>query len=81
MSTDVLKILSTIKGLADSTYQLLEQTFCDVGITDNTKGDVRMDICKQCDAYNNSTSQCRHCGCYMPIKTKIDAAKCPMSKW
>ena len=31
----------------------------------------RLDICKQCDRFIKTTSQCKECGCIMNLKTKL----------
>lgn len=41
----------------------------------------RMDICNKCEYLINMTKQCKKCGCFMEIKTKIDNAYCPIGKW
>lgn len=41
----------------------------------------RMNICKACEYYYTPTKQCKKCGCFMEIKTKIDNAICPIGKW
>ena len=41
----------------------------------------RMDICNKCDYFINMTKQCKKCGCFMEIKTRIDNAYCPIGKW
>ena len=41
----------------------------------------RFDICKGCPELIKLTSQCKKCGCIMRIKTKLEAAKCPIGKW
>jgi predicted Zn-ribbon and HTH transcriptional regulator len=41
----------------------------------------RMSICRGCPELIGVTSQCKKCGCFMLIKTKIEAAKCPLGKW
>jgi hypothetical protein len=42
---------------------------------------TRLDICKSCDQYLNMTHQCKVCGCFMELKTKIKISKCPLGKW
>lgn len=39
----------------------------------------RLSICKSCDMFLKGI--CKECGCYMPIKTKISHAFCPIGKW
>jgi hypothetical protein len=41
----------------------------------------RMNICKACPELIALTTQCKKCGCFMEIKTKLEAAKCPLGKW
>lgn len=41
----------------------------------------RFDICKSCPELIKATNQCKKCGCFMTVKTKLDKAKCPIGKW
>lgn len=41
----------------------------------------RLDICLSCPELIQKVNQCKRCGCFMNIKTKLDAAKCPLGKW
>lgn len=41
----------------------------------------RMSVCQTCEHYNTSTSQCKICGCFMPIKTRSTTSKCPKGYW
>ena len=43
--------------------------------------DARLEICKVCEFYRVKTNQCRKCGCFMKLKTKLEHAKCPIGKW
>lgn len=38
-------------------------------------------ICKECDSFVNLVKVCKECGCFMPAKTLIDDASCPLGKW
>ena len=40
----------------------------------------RMEICRACDEYN-SLRFCNQCKCFMPFKTALPFAKCPLKKW
>jgi hypothetical protein len=40
----------------------------------------RMSICQACPELL-PTKNCKQCGCFMTIKTKYEAAKCPLGKW
>ena len=43
--------------------------------------DKRINICKACPELIQLTTQCKKCGCFMNLKTKIEAATCPLGKW
>lgn len=46
----------------------------------NTKKD-RYNICLSCEARNKTFNTCTVCGCYLPAKTKLKKAGCPMELW
>jgi hypothetical protein len=41
----------------------------------------RMTVCKQCDSYMLGIRVCKECSCFMPIKTLLTDAVCPLGKW
>ena len=41
----------------------------------------RYEICLSCPELINISKQCKKCGCFMSIKTKLESAKCPLGKW
>ncbi len=45
--------------------------------------ETRMDLCKMCPygKYNSVTTQCTECGCFMPIKAKLESQQCPLGIW
>lgn len=45
------------------------------------KRQERLSICEECPRYIKFTSQCLECGCIMKLKTKLEAATCPLGKW
>lgn len=40
----------------------------------------RIELCKACDRLT-SFNICKECGCFMPVKTRIKSAECPIGKW
>jgi hypothetical protein len=42
---------------------------------------LRLETCLSCPELIKTTKQCKKCGCLMTVKTKLEAAKCPMGKW
>lgn len=49
--------------------------------TGDDVADARMAICYECPSLIQITNQCRECGCFMKLKTKLAAAVCPIGKW
>ena len=45
--------------------------------------DKRLSICKGCEHFIGVTSQCRECGCFMKVKTRLSVSQCPLNppKW
>lgn len=41
----------------------------------------RLDICLSCEHLIKTTTQCKKCGCFMNLKTKLPHASCPINKW
>lgn len=41
---------------------------------------ARLAVCSECPDYM-ATKQCKKCGCFMPIKTKLLHSVCPSNKW
>ena len=39
----------------------------------------RLAICKSCPEYKMMI--CMKCGCFMPAKTRLKGAECPIGKW
>ena len=52
----------------------------DVPVVEDNKRKSRMDICKECDKLHFQTL-CIECGCFMPTKTWMIDARCPLKKW
>jgi len=40
----------------------------------------RYSMCEECEHFMK-TKQCSECGCFMPLKTRLLNAKCPVGKW
>jgi hypothetical protein len=40
----------------------------------------RYKMCEECDMFLKS-KQCSECGCFMPLKTRLKMAQCPLGKW
>jgi hypothetical protein len=42
---------------------------------------LRLKTCLSCPELIKTTKQCKKCGCFMTVKTKLEVAKCPIGKW
>ena len=43
--------------------------------------EARLEVCRSCEFYRERTNQCKKCGCFMKLKTKLENARCPLGKW
>ncbi len=41
----------------------------------------RIALCESCEKWLSVTRQCKRCGCFMDLKTKLPHAGCPLHKW
>jgi hypothetical protein len=48
---------------------------------DSKISDERYNICLSCPELIDLTKQCKKCGCFMALKTKMEKASCPLGKW
>ena len=73
-----------IKGAMESQkfdMRKISERFKNVIIHDEDIVNKRMDLCKGCEFLLKPTNNCRKCGCFMDIKTKIATSRCPIGKW
>lgn len=45
------------------------------------EANARFDMCKACPELIKLSNQCKKCGCFMILKTKLAKAECPLGKW
>lgn len=41
----------------------------------------RLKICEKCPEFARLSRQCRNCGCFLDLKTKLLEASCPLHHW
>jgi hypothetical protein len=41
----------------------------------------RIALCGRCVHLIPKVNVCKKCGCFMPAKTRLTGAKCPIGKW
>lgn len=78
--------LPTIKEMAFSITQAVKDSLIQAANTGqilatNEKLARRMDLCAKCEFLIAESSRCSKCGCFMNVKTRLDASKCPVGKW
>ena len=59
-------------------WDLLNPTLGRVSSESESK---RLSICNECEKFIHLTSQCKDCGCFMNLKTKLPNSECPLGKW
>ena len=42
---------------------------------------IRYNICKSCNEFENLLKLCKKCGCFMPAKCKLNISTCPNNLW
>ena len=50
-------------------------------VSDKSLAELRLNTCLSCEHLNSLTKQCKLCLCYMPLKTTLAIAECPLAKW
>ena len=48
---------------------------------EKSEAEARLAICRECPFFIKNTQQCKECGCFMNLKTKLKLAECPQHKW
>jgi hypothetical protein len=48
---------------------------------EDSVAESRMSLCLSCPELIKTTKQCKKCGCFMHLKTKLEKAVCPIGKW
>lgn len=61
--SEAILIAKTLTKLALGKYDITQ--------VEKAVRDERLSACKGCDRYNATTGQCRLCGCFMSIKTRL----------
>ena len=50
-------------------------------LLDNETAQKHIDICHNCEFYNENKDKCNKCGCYIRIKCMLSTESCPINKW
>lgn len=65
-----------VKDFSDTAKKVIRSGF---QLADDEEQSRRFSICKKCEYYTGTF--CRICGCYMRLKTRLEAVKCPRNLW
>ena len=49
-------------------------------VSDEVK-EERLEICRQCEYYDENQVRCKQCGCWLEHKAKFALDSCPVGKW
>lgn len=41
----------------------------------------RLEVCKTCSYYDESSNRCKHCGCFLEQKARFSLDSCPIGSW
>jgi hypothetical protein len=61
--------------------EITVETETDFLLNKETRSEERLAVCKECPELFGPLNNCRQCGCFMNIKTRIYSATCPLGKW
>lgn len=81
MSSRIDKIKEIIEANKNSSVSPMDIINPGTEWAEQSLADQRFEICKACPELIKLSKQCKKCGCFMAIKTKMQAATCPLEKW
>lgn len=72
-----------IRVMVAGVAETISKSLLDEGpmFSDALTTQFRLTLCNSCEFFNSDSGRCSKCGCFMKIKAKIQAAKCPIGKW
>ena len=77
------KLKQRMRDMAETAVVLAkkaEERFDQLKLSDEQRN-LRYNICKACDQFNGTTTQCKVCHCVMSVKTYLPNSSCPLKKW
>jgi len=70
------KLSQKIQETKDLTKKVINETFVETELSKK-----RMEICLDCPELFHPTKNCKKCGCFMTLKTRLPDMECPLKKW
>ena len=59
----------------------ISNRFKNIMLHDQAAIDKRWAECEKCEFLIKPTNNCKKCGCFMKVKTRVATASCPIGKW
>ena len=59
----------------------ISNRFKNIMLHDQEIIDKRWAECEKCEFLIKPTNNCKKCGCFMKVKTRVATASCPIGKW
>lgn len=81
MADSLENIKQVIQNNKDSLVSPLDLVNPNTEWAEESLSNERYNICKSCPELIKLTKQCKKCGCFMAVKTKLQLATCPLGKW
>ncbi len=81
MSSRIDKIKEIIENNKKSAVSPMDIVNPKTEWVDEEVSNRRFAICQACPELIKLSKQCKKCGCFMAIKTKLEKAECPIGKW
>ncbi len=81
MSSRIDKIKEIIENNKKSAVSPMDIVNPKTEWVDEEISNRRFAICQACPELIKLSKQCKKCGCFMAIKTKLEKAECPIGKW
>lgn len=81
MSDKIEKLKEIIENNRNSEVSPVDLILPSTEWAEKEVSEVRLSICKECPEFIKLTKQCKKCGCFMHLKTRLEKASCPIGKW
>jgi hypothetical protein len=81
MTSRIEKIKEIIEANKASAVSPLDILNPNTEWVDDNLYNERYSLCLSCPELINLTKQCKKCGCFMTVKSKMKIATCPLGKW
>lgn len=81
-SKEYPSLFSMVRSVAKDAYESAKRTGYRLPVIAPDEVAVkRYSICQDCEHFDEETTRCDECGCYMKLKVNVAASKCPIDKW